>query len=75
MNLIASVEVYLDDNLPEMMTGIIRAGSVISKDEFGNKLKDHQELVCDVDCYSEQELINHIAHELNVDSSMVEIVE
>ena len=72
---IASVEVYLDDNLPEMMSGIIRAGSVVSKDSDGNEIKNHQELVCDVDCHSEDELKSHVARKLNVDRSIISIIE
>ncbi len=72
---IVSVEVYLDDELPEMMTGIFRANSVISKDDEDNEIKDYQDLVCDVDCHSVDELINHIARKLNVDPSIVQIME
>lgn len=34
--MIAYVKIYLDDNVPEYMEGIIRCSSVISEDENGN---------------------------------------
>ena len=59
-----ALKVTLDDNLPKYMNGIIRVSSVISEDENGNKIKDHQELVDNTEYHLEQELISDIAKRL-----------
>ncbi len=73
MKKIAYVNVFLDDDVPEYMNGIIRCGSVISEDEDGNELKDHQELIDNAEFYSEQELIEHVAKAIGVSPEIVEI--
>ena len=73
MKKIAYVKVFLDDDVPEYMNGIIRCGSVISEDEDGNELKDHQELIDNTEFHSEQELINHVANAIGVSPEIVEI--
>ena len=72
--MIVSVEVSLDDNVPNYMSGIIRCGSVISTDDREGDL-DHQELIDNTDFHSEEELIGVIAGKLGVDKSIVEIAE
>jgi hypothetical protein len=73
MKPIAFVQVHLDDNVPEYMAGVIRCGSVISEDEDGNKLKDHQELIDNTEFHSEQELIEYVAKQLGVSPDAVGI--
>ncbi len=75
MKQIAHVRITLDDNVPESMDGIIRVGSVISEDENGNIIKDHQELVDNIEYHTRQELINSVGKRLNVDPSICEIVD
>lgn len=74
MKEIAHVAVTLDDNIPEYMQGIIRCGSVISEDEDGNAIKDHQELIDNKEFHNQSDLIAHVAETLQVDASIVEIV-
>jgi len=68
---IAYVSVELDDNVPEYMDGVIRCGSVISKDKYDNDLKDHQDLINNKEFSSENDLIKDIAKELGVSESIV----
>lgn len=71
MKPIAYVKVHLDDNVPEYMNGIIRCGSVVSEDEDGNELKDHQELIDNTEFHSEKELVDHVAKKLGVSADAV----
>lgn len=71
---ISRVRVYLDDKVPEYMTGIIRCGSVLSYDEQGNET-DHQELINNAEFHHEHELIAYVASKLNVSKEIVEIVK
>ena len=73
MKRIAYVKVYLDDDVPEYMDGIIRCGSVISEDEEGNELKNHQELIDNAEFQSETELVNYVAEKLSVSFDIVGI--
>lgn len=73
MTVIAIVRITLDDNVPDYMEGIIRCGSVISEDENGDTIKDHQELIDNAEFHSESELIASVAHRLGVSESIVEI--
>ena len=73
MTSIAYVRVYLDDDVPEYMQGIIRCGSVFSDDEDGNELKDHEELIDNAEYHSTQELISDVASRLGVSPEIVEI--
>ncbi len=73
MTAITFVRITLDNNVPEYMNGIIRCGSVISEDENGNEIKDHQELIDDAEFHSERELISSVAKRLGVSESIVEI--
>lgn len=70
---IAYVSVQLDDDVPEYMHGIIRCGSVISQDEDGNDLEDHQDLIDNAEFRSESELINYVAKKLGVSKEIVSI--
>jgi len=67
------VEIQLDDNVPECMDGIIRIGSVIVYLPK-NILKNHQELVDNLDFYTEEEIINSVAQRLNIDKDFIEII-
>lgn len=77
MEKIAYVRVYLDDDVPEDMEGIIRCGSVILEDEDGNELKDHQELIDVIidnsEFHSQEALIKYVAGKLGVDIAIVGI--
>ena len=73
--MIASVEIQLDGTTPEYMDGIIRCGSVISLDENGNQIKDHQDLIDNSEYRSTDEMRKDIASRLGVDSDIVEIID
>ncbi len=73
MTAITFVRITLDDNVPEYMDGIIRCGSVISEDQNGNTIKNHQELIDNTEFHSESELIASVAQRLGVSESIVEI--
>lgn len=73
MSSIAYVRVYLDDDVPEYMQGIIRCGSVFSDDEDGKELKTHEEIIDNTEYHSAQELINDVASRLGVSPEIVEI--
>jgi len=75
-----SVEIYLDDNVPEYMMGRYRIGSVISYDSKGNEIKNHQELVdntefdgCDGNDFR-QEIIDYVALKLGVSKGIIKIM-
>lgn len=70
---IAYVSVQLDDDVPEYMDGVIRCGSVISQDEDGNELQDHQELIDNTEFRSADELISYVAGKLGVSKDIVSI--
>jgi hypothetical protein len=66
----------LKDNYhEEYMDGIIRCGSVISKDAHGNEITDHQELIDNTEYHSVEELVADVAKRLNVSPDIVEIAE
>lgn len=71
---ISKVEIYLDDNVPEYMNGIIRCGSVISYDKEGNQT-NHHKLIDNSEYRSEKELVKDIANRLGVTKDLVEILE
>ena len=75
MKKIVYVKIYLDDDMPEDMNGILRCGSVISEDEDGNELKDHQELIDNAEFQSEKALIKYVAEKLSVEIDIVTIEE
>lgn len=75
MKEIAYVKIYLDGDAPEDMSGILRCGSVISEDEDGNELKDHQELIDNSEFHSEEALIKYVAEKLGVEIDIVVIEE
>lgn len=73
MTAITFVRITLDDSVPEYMAGIIRCGAVISEDENGNTINDHQELIDNAEFHSKSELIASVAQRLGVSGSIVEI--
>jgi hypothetical protein len=75
MKKIAYVRVVLDEEVSEYIGGAIRCGSVISEDENGDIIKDHQEFINNNDYKSKGELIACIALDLGVDKSNVEIAQ
>jgi hypothetical protein len=74
---ITNVRVYLDDNVPEDMDGIIRIGGVETTDSDGNEkgIEIYQELVDNAEFHSEGELIKSVATRLGVNPKIVEIVK
>ena len=66
---------YFDDNAPEYIAGIIRCGSVISFDENGKELNNHQDLIDNTEFRSQAEMINYVAAELHVCSNSVVVVD
>lgn len=73
--MIASVRVYLDENVPEYMNGIIKCGSVISEDENGNQIQEHEDLVDNMEFRSREELRQSISQRLDVNPDRVEICD
>lgn len=73
MKKVAYVSIQLDDDVPDYMAGVIRCGAVISQDEDGNELEDHQELIDNTEFHSETDLINHVASRLGVSKDIVGI--
>jgi hypothetical protein len=72
--MIKSVRIYLDDNVPPYMEGIIRCGSVISEDDKG-KERDHQELVDNKEFHTREELIKDVSDRLRVKKEICEVVD
>jgi len=72
--MITLVKVYLDEEVPEYMAGIIRIGSVVSEDEKGNE-RSHEKLVDNMEFSSEDLLKQHVSNYLKVAVSRIEIVE
>mgnify|MGYP000932441177 CR=1 FL=1 len=72
--MIVYVKIYLDDNVPEYMTGILRCGSVFSYDEEDNET-DHQDLIDNTEYHSEDEMKKDIASRLNIDPDIIEIYD
>jgi len=78
LNNIHSAIVYLDDNIPEDKSGIIRVGSVqffaengdgIDDTDLNNRFVDNQEF------HAEGELIRSIAKRLEISVDNIEIVK
>lgn len=77
MNPIVSAEIYLDDDVPEYMAGIIRVGSVNFFDEYGEEVEDskmNNELVDNAEFHSVEAMINNVAKRIGIHPSHVEIV-
>lgn len=72
--MITLVKVYLDEEVPEYMAGIIRIGSVVSEDEKCNE-RSHEKLVDNMEFSSEDLLKQHVSNYLKVAVSRIEIVE
>jgi len=73
MTTITFVRITLDGSVPESMGGIIRCGSVISEDENGKQIKDHQELIDNTEFHSEEQLIASVAKRLGINESIIEV--
>ena len=69
-----SVKVYLDDNVPEYMSGIKRCGSVVKEYETGKEV-DCPELIDNTEYHSEEELIKDVAKRLKVSQGLVQIIK
>lgn len=59
INSIESINIYLDDNVPEYMNGVLRIGSVIIS-TINNQEFDIQELVDNKDFHSEKAIENFV---------------
>lgn len=71
--MITKVEIYLDDDIPEYMAGLIRCGTVNSYDQ--NDIKhDHQELIDNTEYQNEKEVIEDIAKRLSISTDIINIV-
>ncbi|WP_145039030.1 hypothetical protein [Paenibacillus sp. Y412MC10] len=75
-NPIVSVEVTVDDNIPEYMGGILRIGSVeiIRENRTDNAPEMVDELVDNTEFHTEEQMRAFAAKKLNVSSDLVEIV-
>ena len=69
-----SVKVFLDDNVPEYMSGIIRCGSVVKEYESGKEV-DCPELIDNTEFHSEEGLIKDVAKRLRVAVDLVKIIK
>lgn len=69
---ISSVSIYLDDNVPDYMDGIIRVGSCIIDYSDGTSF-DNQDVVDNTEYHSGDELIEDIAKRLGCSSDNIEI--
>jgi len=75
---IVRAEVYLDDDMPEYMEGIIRIGSLEFygiDDDLIEDVKLNNQLVDNTEYYSRNKLIEDTAKRLGLPSSAVEIIE
>lgn len=70
---IERVEIFLDEDVPEYMEGIIRCGSVISYDQ-NDEETNHQELIDNTEYNSEKELKKDISERLAADESIIEVM-
>lgn len=59
INSIESINIYLDDNVPECMDGVLRIGSVIIS-TINNQEFDIQEFVDNSEFYSEKAIENFV---------------
>ncbi len=74
--IIHSAIVYLDDDVPEYMDGIIRVGSVQFFDENGNEIDNtdlNNKLVDNQEFRSEEQVIKSIAKRLDISVDNVEV--
>lgn len=74
MEVIAYVKVYLDDDVPEYMEGIIRVGSVEIEDEDGNALSPEVDLVDNAEFQTERDLREYVAKKLGVSVDIIDVV-
>jgi len=70
---IDSVEVVLDDDIPEYMEGIIRIGSITKVFDNGKSIESDEQTTNE-EFQSERELIDFVAKKLNISSNDVSIV-
>ena len=75
MKQICRVEVFLDDNVPECMDGIIRIGSVISYDSNDYEIENHQELVDNTEFHEISDLIEYVATKLDISRDIIEVLD
>lgn len=70
MSTITQVTVYLDDNVPEYMDGIIRCGSVNIEYDDGSE-KDDDSIIDNAEYHSPSDLIDDIAKRLGITTDIV----
>lgn len=75
-NPIVSVEVMIDDNIPEYMSGILRIGSVKLIREFEDSWKSEyvDELVDNTEFHTEEGLSKFVSERLSVSEDIIEII-
>jgi len=75
-NPIVSVEVIIDDNMPEYMEGILRIGSVKLEREYQDSRKTEfvDELVDNTEFHTEKALRKFVSQKLNVSEDIIEII-
>jgi len=77
MKAIVSAQIYLDDNVPDHMDGLVRLGSIEFFDEDGETVHDvtlNNSLVDNSEFHNVTGLIEYIAKRLGIDSSQIEIL-
>jgi hypothetical protein len=78
-----SVQIYLDDNIPEYMDGLLRIRSVLYIDDNGDEIEENvyeefeitvrpNDLV-NLEYHTGQELEKDVAERVGIDSDLVEI--
>ena len=72
INSIESINIYLDDNVPECMDGVLRIGSVIIS-TITNQEFDIQEFVDNSEFYSEKAIENFVNKTLGTSIATVKM--
>lgn len=75
---IVAAQVYLDEDVPDYMEGILRIGSVEFLDADGSTIDNstlNNQLVDNTEFQSYSSLIDWVAEKLELDTSDIEIIE
>lgn len=68
-----SVNIYLDDNLPDDMDGLFRIGKVSEHFSDGSE-HDHQELVDNTEFYEQDAIRHYVSYHLGVGEDYISIL-
>lgn len=77
MKNIVSAQIYLDENVPEYMEGLMRLGSIEFFDEDGEIVHNvtlNNDLVDNSEFHDKIRLIEYVAKRLGIDSSQIEVL-